>query len=337
MPKVIAETAWHHEGNISFMRTLIDQICNRTNVDIVKLHISLDLDEYMSKSHELYNVLSKWMFNEKEWLEIINIVRKSGKELMLLLNDNKAVNFASKIKPELIEIHSACLNIPTLTQNILEKFKHETKIVLGIGGSTFDEIEEAIRSFKDRNIILMFGFQNYPTNYQDINLMKIRKIQSLFPQVSYGYADHTSWNNYNNRLITLMVAANNMDYIEKHVTTTPGKKRTDFSAAVSIEEINQITNDARILEEIYGNGNMDLNTAEKEYSKFGPNKLAGVSLKNMKKGDRLTLDDVRFTRTKEETDLSQVDIYKICSSKNSLRNDLKKDELINKSHFIQES
>ena len=98
-----------------------------------------------------------------------------------------------------------------------------------------------------------------------------------------------------------------MDYIEKHVTNTPGKKRTDFSAKVSIEEINQI-NDARILEEIAGNGNMDLNTAEKEYSKFGPNKLAGVSLKNMKKGDRLTLDDVRFTRTKEETDLSQVGV-----------------------------
>ena len=49
----------------------------------------------------------------------------------------------------------------------------------------------------------MFGFQNYPTKYKNINLEKVRKIQSMYPKLKFGYADHTAWNEPNNELITL--------------------------------------------------------------------------------------------------------------------------------------
>jgi N,N'-diacetyllegionaminate synthase len=76
----------------------------------------------------------------------------------------------------------------------------------------------ALNIFKSRETILMFGFQNYPTKYEDVNLSKIKKIQSLYPNKLFGYADHTAWNEPNNELITLLVASNNMSYVEKHVT-----------------------------------------------------------------------------------------------------------------------
>ena len=49
------------------------------------------------------------------------------------------------------------------------------KIVIGVGGCTVKEIEEAVKFFHLRDIVLMFGFQNYPTKYEDVNLLKIRK------------------------------------------------------------------------------------------------------------------------------------------------------------------
>ena len=40
--KLIAETAWHHEGNFDFMKNLVTEIVNKTNADIVKMHITLN-------------------------------------------------------------------------------------------------------------------------------------------------------------------------------------------------------------------------------------------------------------------------------------------------------
>jgi len=243
MIKIIAETAWHHEGDIEYMKHLVSNICNKTTADYVKLHINIDFNEYMDSDHPSYKMLSSWVFSETQWLEIISIIRKSSKKLMLLVNDNKSVEFASMIKPEIVEIHAACLNVPLITKSVLNKVDKKTKIILGIGGSTTEEIDYAVNTFKYRDIVLMFGFQNYPTKFENINLNKIRTFQEKYPNLEFGYADHTSWDNENNNLATLIVAANGMSFIEKHVTSKPGLKRTDFSAAISIDLFNKIHED----------------------------------------------------------------------------------------------
>ena len=37
--KLIAETAWHHDGDFIFMRKLVDDIINNAKLDILKMHI----------------------------------------------------------------------------------------------------------------------------------------------------------------------------------------------------------------------------------------------------------------------------------------------------------
>ena len=39
MIKLIAETAWHHEGDFVFFKNLINEIVKNTDADIVKMHI----------------------------------------------------------------------------------------------------------------------------------------------------------------------------------------------------------------------------------------------------------------------------------------------------------
>jgi len=201
MIKLIAETAWHHEGDYSFMKDLVSQLCETSSTEVIKMHVTLDFDEYMNKDHDAYSALKKWLFSEEQWDELIGIVQSSKKELMLLLNDTSAINFAAQYNPELVELHSVCLNVPRLQQTILEKIDDKTPIVIGVGGCSLQEIDKAVEVFNKRDTILMFGFQNYPTKYADVNLKKIRKIQSLYSNKKYGYADHTAWNEQNNELI----------------------------------------------------------------------------------------------------------------------------------------
>jgi N,N'-diacetyllegionaminate synthase len=315
MIKLIAETAWHHEGDYVFMKNLVTRICETSNADIVKLHITLDLDEYMSKNHDAYQTLKSWMLSAKQWEELIGIVRNNGKELMLLLNDTKAIDFASKFKPEIIEIHSVCLNVPRLQKAILENIDKKAKVVIGIGGCSLDEVKKAVKFFHEREIVLMFGFQNYPTKYENVNLGKIRKIQALYPGKKYGYADHTAWDEDNNELITLLVSANGVDFIEKHVTTVHGKERCDYSSAISIEQLNTLCKKTKILDKLNGNGSMELNDAEKSYSLYGPMKMAAMTSHSLTEGSVLSLDDFNFCRTSQITDMSQVDILQAIGGK----------------------
>ena len=315
MTKLIAETAWHHEGDYIFMKNLVTRICEKSSADIIKFHITLDLDEYMSKDHAAYETLKSWMLSSKQWEELIGIVRKNGKELMLLLNDTKAIEFAKKFSPELIEIHSVCLNVPRLQKAVIENIDGKAKVIIGIGGCTLDEVKKAVQFFHEREVVLMFGFQNYPTKYEDVNLGKIRKILAMYPGHKFGYADHTSWDEDNNQLITLLVCANGMDFIEKHVTTDYGKERCDFSAAISIEQLNMLYKKIKLLENLYGNSSMLLNKAEEEYSRYGPMKMAAIAKHNIAKGSKLTINDVHFCRTSQSTEISQIDLLEVIGEK----------------------
>jgi len=331
MIKLIAETAWHHEGDYGFMKNLVTNICELSKADIVKFHITLDLDEYMNKDHNAYEILKSWMFSPKQWEELIGIVRNNGKELMLLLNDTKAIEFAKNFSPEMIELHSVCLNVPRLQKAVIENIDVKSKVVIGIGGCTLDEVEAAVNIFHNRKTVLMFGFQNYPTKYEDVNLGKIRKIQHLYPKHNFGYADHTSWDENNNDLITLLVCANGMHFIEKHVTTEYGIERCDYSAAISIEQLNMLYNKIKLLESLYGDSSMLLNKAEEEYSKYGPMKMAAIAKRHLIKGSELTINDFHFCRTSQATEVSQIDLLE--SLGKNLVKDVKINEVINWNHI----
>jgi N,N'-diacetyllegionaminate synthase len=311
MIKTIAETAWHHEGDFKFMCDLVKDICVNTNADYIKLHITLDLDEYMSIDHNNYQMQKPWMFSQDQWSEIISIIRLYGKKLMLLLNDTKAIEFSAQHNPEAVELHSVCLNVPRLQDAVVKHIDTKSEVVIGVGGSTLEEVDQAVSFFSGRSVVLMFGFQNYPTKYENINLKKIRKIQAMYPELKYGYADHTAWNEKNNQLISLLGAANNMDYIEKHVTTEYGVDRCDYSAAVSIEMFNSLVEGINVLNQITGNGDLSLNHGEIEYSQLGPMKMAPCSTRLIKKGDVIKSSDFDFIRTSQVGNISQVDSIRL--------------------------
>ena len=305
--KLIAETAWHHQGEFEFMRQLVYAINKQANADIVKLHLTLDLNEYMAQDHPLYEDVKTWIFSKVQWKEIIELIISGNKELMLLFNDTKAIEFGIPFKPTHVEIHSACLNDINLLDALKQNIERNTKIVLGVGGTSLYEIENAINILKHPNIVLMFGFQNYPTRYESINFAKMRRIMGLFPEFEFGYADHTAWDEPNNILITLFGAALGMDYVEKHVTIAYGEERIDWSAAVSIDMFNEIKERMKLIEACNGDGLLRLNKGEQDYSIFGPMKKAAVFTKDLKAGQKLERDMLAFRRTGQISDLSQVE------------------------------
>jgi len=305
---LIAETAWHHDGDFLFMKNLVGTILEKSKVDILKVHLTLDFDEYMDRSHPLYEGLGSKLFTRSEWSELFYKTKESGKELMLLYNDTKAIEFGTTFDPSLVEVHSVCLNDVYLLDALKHNINPDTKVVFGIGGSTLEEIDFAIDRIQHEKIVLMYGFQNYPTKYENINFLKFEKIIKKYPDFEFGYADHCAWNEPNNALITLLGALKKgVQYVEKHITTVFGEERTDWQSAISIEMFNEIADKIEILHKCQGSGEMALNEGEEAYRIYGPMKKAGVLIRDVKAGEIYSIEDIEFKRIGDTTDLSQIE------------------------------
>ena len=147
-----------------------------------------------------------------------------------------------------------------------------------------------------------------------------------------GYADHTAGDSDYNELITLLGAASGMKYIEKHITTNFGDERIDWPAAISLEMFNNLEKKIKILKKLNGDGSLSLNTGEMKYSVFGPMKKTAVLNLDLKKNDVLKLNNIKFIRTKNLSDMSQLDIIKSFGKK--ISKDLAKGTVLVKKHFI---
>ena len=325
-PYIIAETAYNHEGDINCLYKMIDEI-SELQLNAVKFHLLLNQESYMARNHPLFIESKKWLFSKKQWDEIISYTNKKGLDLIALCDDIESINLITHHQKRVhaIELHATSLNDYYM---LTEVAKFPGQVILGIGGSSLDEISYAIDFLKHKkknDIMLMHGFQSYPTNYADINLSKMIKIRDLF-QLPVGYADHTGFDDPNNELIGVAAAMNGFWILEKHYTSDYGKKRIDYHAAVGKEQMKKIKELMKVALTVYGYGDLAMSKSERAYGDVGPMKKAIVAKKDIKKGEKLSLENLWFKRTCKESTVKQNQFLQLIGCK--AKADIKKDDII---------
>ena len=323
---IIGETAHNHEGHIDYLYKMIDDIAG-LRLNAIKFHLLLNPYSYMQKQHPMIGKRKKWIFSEKQWDGIIGYSNKKKMEVIALSDDVESLEYINKGNNSIsfVELHATGLNDWFLLK---EAAKFKGGIILGIGGSTTDEITYAINLLRQNGkneIMLMYGFQSYPTSYTDINLSKMFKIRDRFG-LPVGYADHTAFNDPNNEIISVMAAVMGFNILEKHYTPDHGKEKIDYHAAVGKEQMRKIKELMELALVVYGNDKTEMSKSELEYGNTGPMKKAIVAGKDIKKGERLSLDNLWFKRTKEKSSIKQNQFLQLIDRKAT--KNIKKDEII---------
>jgi len=315
-PYIIGETAFHHQGDTDFLKNLIEAGVS-SNIDALKFHLLFDIEDYIIPGHEAISILEQISIPEEKWLGILSSVR-SDIDIILLCNDIKSLTWVNSVQNvnsiKAIEIHSTGLNDIFLLE---ESLKFNGTVILGVGGSTFEEIKYAVDfliSKGKKDILLMHGFQNYPTRYQDVNFERMNFLKKAF-NLPVGYADHTDPLDQRNAIISSLPQVMGFSVLEKHFTTKFGEKRIDSQAAVSLDILNEII---ELSSEIYltrGTTSFDFSDAEKKYGNTGPMKKAIVARRKIEKGNTIQLNDIAFKRTEKSSSLRQIDLSKIIGAK----------------------
>jgi len=313
IPYLIAETAYIHEGDINYLYSILDDLSKYGCCDAVKYHILIDVDSYITPSHDLYNLYKNFKLSVDDWTALLKKTKSKKFETIVLADELKAIDFVEERihLVDAIELHAIAIN----NIEMLEKVKHlSIPIILGIGGSNIEEINFAIRYLDRSDILLFYGFQIYPTKYEYINLNRINKLKDIF-KLPVGYADHTRWNSKYNELITLSGFVKGANFIEKHIALKAGAKKVDFESAISVELLCNIKGKMDLLNKVLGKDSFEISSYENIVAKNGPMKFTIVASRNLRRGQTITKRDVTFKRTDLENTIEQRDYLKLIGKK----------------------
>jgi sialic acid synthase SpsE len=147
-----------------------------------------------------------------------------------------------------------------------------------------------------------------------------------------GYADHTAFDDPYNETISVMGAMMGMNVLEKHYTPDYGKERVDYNSAVGKEKISRIKKLMKLALTVYGSGYIGMSEPELKYGSIGPMKKAIVTRSNIRKGEKLSLENLWFKRTREESPLEQRIFLQLIGLEAS--RDISEDEIIDLSMVI---
>jgi len=289
--KVIAEVACAHEGDFKRLKKFV-QFASEAKVDYIKFQV-LKADKLVTKNHHEYNLFKKIEFSEEKWLNIAKYCKELKLKILADVFDNESFDIAKKMGVKGYKIHSTNLSNPYLLKPVA---KTKKLILLSVSGATRDEIKRAIQKNKkegNKNIILMHGFQSFPTKIEETSLNMIPRLKKEF-KLEIGIQDHIDAESHMAMIMPLLGIAKGCIIVEKHFTLNRKKKGIDYESSLNPNELKKLTNDIRLMSLILGNDSFNLSKDEIKYR--AQMKKSIVAAGNITKGAKIKFKDLEFKR-----------------------------------------
>jgi N,N'-diacetyllegionaminate synthase len=287
-----AETAFHHEGDYAYLKSLVDMAAE-TGCQGVKFQVLIDLDDLMSSLHANYQNAKKWLLRQNQWSNILEYANSKHLKIVAMPCDVAAVSMIEKLSfsIEFYDIHS----VSFYDHKLLETIKCTGKpVILGVGGRTLEEMATSKEFFGDQLAVFMVGFQAFPSDLRHTRIGMIPFLKNLFPDCTIGYADHTDfrdeWGVKSFEYAYLLGAR----VFEKHLTCNEGVARVDYEAAVGYDKMVTIREKLLFLDELIGHGPNELfSLSEKEVAYRNRQKVL-VAARPIMAGEGMSVANTRL-------------------------------------------
>ena len=150
--------------------------------------------------------------------------------------------------------------------------------------------QRSLRKNGQKNkIILLHCNTAYPTPYEDVNLLTIKKLKSIF-NIDIGYSDHALGNE-----VSFAAIALGSVIIEKHFTLNKKFKGPDHSISCDFKELKFLVDGAKKVSKALKIKNGSLTNSEKKNHSLVKKYLVASKLIN--KGEKFTLKNITSKRT----------------------------------------
>ena len=172
--KIIAELAQGFEGDLVKAKLLVNAAAC-SGADIAKLQL-VYADELATPDYLHYKLFKSLEMPDNSWKELMDYSKELNIELNFDVFGTKSLNLCQELGIKGIKLHGTDMtNIGLLNEVSESNIKN---IYLGAGGSNLTEIELAISILKNKNIILLLGFQSYPTPNNDNQISRVNYLKA---------------------------------------------------------------------------------------------------------------------------------------------------------------
>jgi pseudaminic acid synthase len=295
----IAEISANHCGNFTLAKKLIR--CAFINgADAVKLQTYtadtmtiksnkkyFKIKEGLWKGYTLWDLYKKAHTPLKWHKELFQYGKKLGIKVFSTPFDDTAVDFLEKLNCPMYKIAS----FEMTDLNLVKKISLTKKpIIISTGMANLEEIETTFRVAKKngaKDITLLYCVSNYPSSINDFNLNNIKILKKKF-KCRVGISDHS-----NDNRVAIAAVASGAEIIEKHIALDNQKKGLDIDFSLKGKQIKKLREDIDVTFKLLGKNFFFRNKNENKSKIF---RRSIFTIKNIKKGEKFTKDNIRVIR-----------------------------------------
>ena len=298
-PEVIIELANTHGGSIKSLKSIISQA---SEVKYERKSIKFQIfspDGIAVEEYDWYETYKKITFNAKEWSSILTFSHKKFNRIWVdifddfglkVIEKNQRYIYGIKLQASTLDNHRLIANLATIKLN-------KIKLMINISGISLKKIDAILKKFKKLNcqeVILQFGFQNYPTTISDTALQKISTLKKHFYE-QICVADHSDANEEISKDIPIYALALGANLVEKHFCISRAKAPYDSFSSLELDEFNTMT--SKIKQFIESSNGKFIPTNESKYLKDSIQKP--IICAQVKDGEMISFDKLLYKRTNE--------------------------------------
>ena len=250
---LIAEMACAHQGDVKQACELVD-VAARAKADAIQIQV-YKKEIYMNPLYESYDLITRLELSQNEWLKVINKIKKKNILFFAAGYDVDSIKFLIENGVDAFKIHSADTSNPEVLREVTNSGK---PVFLSCGASTVKEINKALNFLRKngtKDIILMHGYQAFPTKIEDSNLNFIRTLERMFG-LNVGFYDHVDGGSILAKIIPIMAIGFGTQVIEKHFILNREQKGIDYESSLGPEDFVEFVDYVRKAEKAIGQKNI---------------------------------------------------------------------------------
>ncbi len=288
--EIIAEIAQGYEGSPKLAELLVEGALV-AEADAVKIQI-IYADELCVPDYPYYELFKSLEMEKNVWQGLVSQVRNAKKKIYFDVYGDRSINLAKELEVDGVKISTTDFyNFPLLK----EAFANFDNVYVSTGGVPKEDIDEMVNmNDLPSNLVLMHGFQDEPTSIENNNVARIATLRNRYPDVGIGFMDHSLGSEEEAFNLPLIALGMGVRCIEKHITLDYSLQIEDYISALSVDRFKKFVSMIRIMEPSLGSSELKLTNEEIDY-KNRAGKVA-VAIRNLKKGERITEDDIAMKR-----------------------------------------
>jgi len=299
---IIAEASTNHNGDLDRAKEMV-RIAKDVGADCIKFQTFTPEEcltpgkdfTYTSQGQKVteseIEMFERLAFDRGQWEDLMAFCREHG--VLFLTTVQDSVDLRMMLELGLPGIKKGSDDFDHMP-GLVEAAQTGLPLIISKGMADLGEVDKVVRTLMTHTdkLAVLHCVSLYPTDPALLNLRQIPTLAALYPDVVWGFSDHSQGTLASTLAVTL-----GAKIIEKHFTLDHDLPGPDHWFSMDPSEMRQLVQDIRFAEKTMGSGRVELAAGEANSKSIMRRRL--VARYDLSPGVRLNEDTVAFKRAAE--------------------------------------